>query len=148
MILKIKKDIIVSNNRVDIIDEDNKLMAFVQGDFSYKNRRHLYDSFGNEVGYCQLAIDKTCARIYDGKNDELFGIIYFEENEYKPSFVDWTILVNEHYRIVDSNSEEIMHISEDEDYYILNIKENKNDLNSVLCLLGLFDYIKDKGGKL
>lgn len=133
----------MNTNRTDLTDEEGMLLCWTQNDFSYKNRKYLYDSRDNKVGYAQLNIEHDRSDLYD-PNDKLFGSIDITNNEYKVSFIDWRILADENYRIVDSNGNEIMRVIEDDDYYVLNIHENKNDLNCVLCLIGLADYLKNE----
>ncbi|MBQ0035727.1 MAG: hypothetical protein KBT35_02285 [Firmicutes bacterium] len=141
--IKFDKNLIMNTNRTDLTDEEGMLLCWTQNDFSYKNRKYLYDSRDNKVGYAQLNIEHDRSDLYD-PNDKLFGSIDITNNEYKVSFIDWRILADENYRIVDSNGNEIMRVIEDDDYYVLNIHENKNDLNCVLCLIGLADYLKNE----
>ena len=141
--IKFDKNLIMNTNRTDLTDEEGMLLCWTQNDFSYKNRKYLFDSRDNKVGYAQLNIEHDRSDLYD-PNDKLFGSIDITNNEYKVSFIDWRILADENYRIVDSNGNEIMRVSEEDDSYVLNIHENKNDLNCVLCLIGLADYLKNE----
>lgn len=141
--IKFDKNLIMNTNRTDLTDEEGMLLCWTQNDFSYKNRKYLYDSRDNKVGYAQLNIEHDRSDLYD-PNDKLFGSIDITNNEYKVSFIDWRILADENYRIVDSDGNEIMRVSEEDDSYVLNIHENKNDLNCVLCLIGLADYLKNE----
>lgn len=141
--IKFNKKLITNTNRTNLTDEDGTLLCWMQNDFSYKNRKYLYDSRDNKVGYAQLNIEHNRADIYDLK-DKLFGSIDITGNEYKVSFVDWRILADENYRIVDSNNNEIMNVIEEDDSYILLVHKNMNDLNCVICLMGLADYLRNE----
>ncbi|MDO4940401.1 MAG: hypothetical protein Q4E33_01755 [Erysipelotrichaceae bacterium] len=143
MILKFNKSLITDSHRIDIFNEENILFCWTQNDFSYKNRKYLYDSLDNKVMYAQLNIKHDHVDIYDS-NDKLFGSINLTGNEFVTSFIDWRILADENYRIVDSGGKEIMNVKEENDCYVLNIHENENDLNCAICLISIADYLKNE----
>ena len=144
MIYHFKKDVFLNTNRSNIYDENNELVAWTQNDFSYKNRKHFYDSKDNEIGYAQLDMNNSVSHIY-GVDDKFFGDIILINDKYNVTFTNWTIDSNNNYCIEDKDGKEIMHMELINDTYYMHINSNADDLNCVICLIGLADYLKIQG---
>lgn len=141
IIYHFKKDVFLNTNRSEIYNENNELVCWTQNDFSYKNRKHFYDSKDNEVGYAQLDLKNNVSHIY-GVDDKLFGDI--DLIEFKTTFTHWKIDTKKNL-IEDNNGNEVMHMEYIDETFYMHINNNADDLNCIICLIGLADYIKLQG---
>ena len=144
MIIKFKRDVFYNSNRADVFDEDGDLICWCQNDFSYKNRKHFYDSSDNEIGYAQLNLKDRMISIY-GNTGVPYGYINLGDVIHHVSFGEWDIIEDDNYRIVDKDYEEIMHIEENDEFIEMHIAHNKDDLKCAICLFSMADYINLKG---